>query len=295
MHRFHLSSLARRASGLVLAATLVISLVACSQPNTPSAGGGSPAAPATSDIVLASTTSTQDSGLFDVLIPAFEAANPAYKVKVVAVGSGEALALGQSKDADVLLVHSPSAETSFVAAGFGTDRKPVMYNDFIIVGPSSDPAKIKGDASAADAFKKIAEAKAAFVSRGDKSGTYTKELSIWTSATVSPDGQAWYLSTGQGMGESLLIANEKLGYTLVDRATWLTNKDKNPDLGSLVEGDKKLFNPYHVILVPGAKNMAGAKAFEDWIVGTEGQKVIGDFGVTDFGQQIFVPNAGAAS
>lgn len=295
MHQYHIPPLLRRTSGLALAAALVISLAACSQPSTPSAGSGAPAAPAISDILLASTTSTQDSGLFDVLIPAFEKANPTFNVKVVAVGSGEALALGQSKDADVLLVHSPSAETSFVAAGFGTDRKPVMYNDFVIVGPASDPAKIEGDASAADAFKKIAKMKSTFVSRGDKSGTYTKEVSIWTSSTVNPTGQAWYLSTGQGMGESLLIANEKLGYTLVDRATWLTNKDKNPDLTALVEGDKKLFNPYHVILVPGAKNMAGGKAFGDWIVGTEGQKVIGEFGVASFGQQIFVPNAGAAS
>jgi len=292
MRRSDMPPVFRRATGFVLVAALGFALTACSQPSagTPAASGTS-----TTDITLASTTSTQDSGLFDVLIPAFEAANPAYKVKVVAVGSGEALNLGQNKDADVLLVHSPSAETSFVAAGFGTDRKPVMYNDFVIVGPAADPAKIKGDASSVDAFAKIAAAKSVFVSRGDTSGTYTKEASIWASATVDPKGQAWYLSTGQGMGETLQVANEKHGYTLVDRATWLTNADKNPELTLLLEGETKLFNPYHVILIPGAKNAAGAKAFEDWIVGADGQKVIGEFGVAQFGQQIFVPNANAAN
>ncbi len=289
MRRSSLPPYLRRATGLVLVAALGLVLAACSQPSA----SAPPAA--NKDVILASTTSTQDSGLFDVLIPAFEAANPAFKVKVVAVGSGEALKLGETKDADVLLVHSPAAETSFVASGFGTDRKPVMYNDFVIVGPATDPAKIKGDASVVDAFAKIAAAKSVFVSRGDNSGTFTKEMSVWTSATVTPKGQPWYLSSGQGMGETLKIANEKLGYTIVDRATWLTNAATNPDLKLLLEGDKKLFNPYHVILVPGAKNAAGAKAFQDWIVSPAGQKVIGEFGVTKFGQQIFVPNAGAAS
>jgi tungstate transport system substrate-binding protein len=278
----------RRAACLVLAAILVLSLAACSQPSAP-------ATTTPTDVILASTTSTQDSGLFDVLIPAFEKDNPSYKVKVVAVGSGAALTLGEKKDADVLLVHSPTSEIAFVASGFGADRKPVMYNDFLIVGPATDPAKIKGLTSAVEAFKKIAAAKATFVSRGDNSGTYTKEVSIWTSATVETTGAAWYVSTGQGMGAVLGIANEKMGYTLVDRATWLTNKDKNPDLTVLVEGDKKLFNPYHVILIPGARNVAGGKAFEDWIVGLAGQKVIGEFGVAKYGEQIFVPDAGATS
>lgn len=274
---------------LAFAASFVLALAACSVPADK--GGTEPEV--TSDVILASTTSTQDSGLFDVLIAAFETANPAYKVKVVAVGSGEAIELGRNKDADVLLVHSPSAETSFVAAGLGTGRAAVMYNDFVIVGPKDDPASISGSASAADAFKKIAGRKSYFVSRGDNSGTYTKEVSVWSSATVEPKGSKWYLSTGQGMGETLKIANEKLGYTLVDRATWLTNVDRNPDLTLLVEGDKKLFNPYHVILIPGARNEAGGKAFADWVVSSEGRKVIGEFGVAEFGQQIFVPNAGA--
>jgi len=282
----------RRAIGVVLSGILAMSLAACSAPSAPTTS-----APKVSDVILASTTSTQDSGLFDVLIPAFEKDNPTYKIKVVAVGSGAALTLGQKKDADVLLVHSPAAELTFVAAGYGTDRKPVMYNDFLLVGPTSDPAKIKDTTSAVAAFVKIAKAKATFVTRADNSGTYTKELSIWASGTIEPTSSVdpWYLSTGAAMGVSLGIANEKQGYILVDRATWLTNKDKNPGLAVMVEGDKKLFNPYHVILIPGARNPAGAKAFEDWIVGPAGQKVIGDFGVAKYGQQIFVPNAGATS
>jgi len=282
----------RRAIGVALSGILAMSLAACSAPSAPTTS-----APKVSDVILASTTSTQDSGLFDVLIPAFEKDNPTYKIKVVAVGSGAALTLGQKKDADVLLVHSPAAELTFVAAGYGTDRKPVMYNDFLLVGPTSDPAKIKDTTSAVAAFVKIAKAKATFVTRADNSGTYTKELSIWASGTIEPTSSVdpWYLSTGAAMGVSLGIANEKQGYILVDRATWLTNKDKNPGLAVMVEGDKKLFNPYHVILIPGARNPAGAKAFEDWIVGPAGQKVIGDFGVAKYGQQIFVPNAGATS
>lgn len=282
----------RRAIGVVLSGILAISLSACSAPSALTS-----TAPKASDVMLASTTSTQDSGLFDVLIPAFEKDNPTYKLKVVAVGSGAALTLGQKKDADVLLVHSPAAELKFMTAGYGTDRKPVMYNDFLLVGPTSDPAKIKDTTSAVAAFVKIAKAKATFVTRADNSGTYTKELSIWASGTIEPTSSVdpWYLSTGAAMGVSLGIANEKQGYILVDRATWLTNKDKNPGLAVMVEGDKKLFNPYHVILIPGARNPAGAKAFEDWIVGPAGQKVIGEFGVAKYGQQVFVPDSGATS
>lgn len=280
----------RRAVGLVLTATLALTLTACSQPATPAS-----TTVTKSDVILASTTSTQDSGLFDVLIPAFEKDNPTFKVNVVAVGSGAALTLGEKKDADVLLVHSPAAETSFVASGFGIDRRSVMYNDFLIVGPTGDPARIKDTTSAIEAFQRIATTKSPFISRGDNSGTNTKEVSIWTSSTVETTAGAWYVSTGQGMGAVLGIANEKRGYTLVDRATWLTNADKNPDLKILLEGDKKLFNPYHVILIPDARNIAGGKAFADWIVSPAGQKVIGEFGVAKYGQQIFVPNAGAAS
>jgi len=252
-------------------------------------GGAGP-----TQVILSTTTSTQDSGLLDALLPIFEKQYN-HTVKTVAVGSGEAIKMGERGDADVVLAHDRAAEEKAVAAGYLLERVKVMYNDFIIVGPAADPAKIKGDASSVDAFAKIAAAKSVFVSRGDTSGTYTKEASIWASATVDPKGQAWYLSTGQGMGETLQVANEKHGYTLVDRATWLTNADKNPELTLLLEGETKLFNPYHVILIPGAKNAAGAKAFEDWIVGADGQKVIGEFGVAQFGQQIFVPNANAAN
>ena len=244
---------------------------------------------AKSDLLLASTTSTQDSGLFDVLIPAFEAAYPQYVVKVTAVGSGEALKLGENKDADVLLVHSPAAEKTFMEAGFGIERKDVMYNDFIIVGPSSDPAGIKGLKTAVEAFTKISAAKSLFYSRADKSGTNAKELAIWKAAGIEPAGD-WYQSTGQGMGETLKIANEKLGYTLADRATYLSAKE-GLDLEILVEGDTLLYNQYGVIVVAGAGNEQGAKDFLTWITSAEGQDVIGKYGVEKFGQALFVPNA----
>ena len=245
-------------------------------------------------LVLASTTSTQDSGLFDVLIPAFKAAHPQYDIKVVAVGSGEALKLGQTGDADVLLVHSPAAETDFMTAGYGVDRKAVMYNDFIIVGPVADPAAIKGMTDAAAAFKKIADAKALFYSRNDKSGTNTKELAIWKAATIAPAGD-WYQSTGQGMGETLTIADQKGGYTPVDRATWLAKKDSLKNLALLVEGDKALFNQYHVITCKAAKNVQGANDFMNWIVMPDVQQnVITAFGLEKYGQALFIPNADSA-
>lgn len=242
-----------------------------------------------SDMVLASTTSTQDSGLFDVLIPAFEKDNPQYKVKVVAVGSGEALKLGETKDADVLLVHSPAAEVAFIKAGFGVERKDVMYNDFLIVGSASDPAKIKGMPVAADALKAIAAAKATMITRADKSGTATKEATLWKAAGVTPSG-AWYQTTGQGMGESLKVASEKKAYILTDRATYLNLKG-TLDLVPLVEGDKALNNQYGVIVVTGAKNEAGGQAFFDWILSSAGQEVVKTYGVEKYGQPLFIPNA----
>jgi tungstate transport system substrate-binding protein len=276
----------RAATAVALAAVVVFALAACSAP----AQTSSKPAPKTVDFILASTTSTQDSGLFSVLIPAFEKDNPGYKVKVVAVGSGEAIQLGVKKDADVLLVHSPAAERSFVASGYADARYDVMYNDFVIVGPKSDPAKISGDTSAIDAFTKIANAKALFASRGDASGTDVKEKSIWTSATIDPKGQPWYLSTGQGMGETLKLASEKQAYTLADRATWLSMA-KNLDLTILVQGDKKLLNQYGVLVVKGAKNEAAGRVFEDWILSAKGQAVAGAFGIDKYGQRLFVPNA----
>jgi len=245
------------------------------------------------ELILATTTSTQDSGLLDVLIPQFEKEHD-YKVKTIAVGSGEALRLAGGGEADVVLAHSPKAEEDFMTAGNGESRLVVMHNDFIIVGPAGDPAGIKGASNAADAFKKIATAEGLFLSRGDQSGTNTKELSLWTSAGIQPSG-AWYQETGSGMGATLNVASEKQGYTLSDRGTYLAQK-KNLDLDLLVEGDKALFNQYHVIVVDPNKhsnvNAKGARAFASWITSPEVQKTIGEFGVKDYGQQLFIPDAG---
>jgi tungstate transport system substrate-binding protein len=253
-----------------------------------------PAAPANPDLILATTTSTQDSGLLDVLIPMFEQ-QTGYKVKTVAVGSGQAMEMGQQGNADVLLVHSPAAEKQFMTDGWGKDRTLIMHNDFIIVGPADDPAKIKG-LSAVDTFKAIAAAKATFVARADKSGTSTKELGIWTKAGIDPATTKpdWYIETGQGMGASLTITSEKAGYTLTDRATFLANK-ANLQLEILVEGDNSLLNVYHVITIPTDKwpkaNYDGAMAFLKFMTDPATQKVIGEFGVDKYGQQLFVPDA----
>ena len=242
----------------------------------------------TTDLILASTTSTQDSGLFDVLIPAFEEANPEYKVKVIAVGTGEALEMGENKDADVLLVHAKAKEEAFVADGFGTERQDVMYNDFIIVGPAADPAGIEG-MTVVDALEKISDAGEVFVSRGDESGTHSAEKKLWETADITPAGD-WYMSAGQGMGDVLKIASETPGYTMTDRATYLNLKDTLA-LEILVEGDAVLFNQYGVIPVVDASNPEGAQAFADWIVSEDGQAVIADYGIEEFGDPLFFPNA----
>jgi tungstate transport system substrate-binding protein len=245
------------------------------------------------EFILATTTSTQDSGLLDVLIPAFEKTS-GYSVKVVAVGSGEALKMGQEGNADVLLVHSPAAEKTFMDGGFGSERILVMHNDFIIIGPAADPAGIKGMTSAVEAFKKIAGTSAPFFSRGDDSGTHKMELSLWKNASITPEGD-WYQESGQGMGATLMIASEKDAYTLTDRATYLANKSVLR-LDILVEGDKALLNIYHVILVNPTKwpkvNADGAKAFAAFLVSKDGQDLIGMFGVDKYGQQLFIPDAG---
>ena len=254
-----------------------------------------PVKPANPNLIMATTTSTQDSGLLDVLVPMFES-ETGYVVKVVAVGSGQALQMGQDGNADVLLVHSPSAEKNYMALAYGKERLLVMHNDFIIVGPASDPAKIKGDTNAVDAFKKIAAAQALFISRGDASGTNTKELALWKSASVDPASSkpAWYVETGQGMGASLTIASEKGAYTLTDRATYLANKG-NLKLDILTEKDNALLNVYHVITVNPDKwpkvNYQGALAFAKWITSAPVQEVIGKFGVDKYGQQLFIPDA----
>ena len=245
-------------------------------------------------VILATTTSTQDSGLLDVLLPMFEK-QTGYFVKTIAVGSGQAMAMGQKGEADVLLVHSPAAEQKFMADGFGVNRKLVMHNDYIIVGPADDPAKIKGMKSTPESFKKIASAAGLFLSRGDNSGTNAKEKEVWKAAGINPEGQKWYQQTGLGMGQTLNVANEKDGYTLADRGTYLSLK-KNLKLDILMEGDAILLNIYHVIEVNPTKwpkvNVAGAKAFSDFMVAKATQDVIKTYGVEKFGAPLFFPDAG---
>ena len=256
--------------------------------------GSSMAFAQTKTVILATTTSTQDSGLLDVLLPIFEK-NTSYFVKTIAVGSGQAMAMGQKGEADVLLVHSPDAEKKFVAEGYGINRRLVMHNDFVVLGPPDDPAKIKGIRSATESFKKIASANALFLSRGDNSGTHAKEKSVWKAAGINPEKEKWYQQTGLGMGQTLNVAAEKKGYTLADRGTYLALK-KNLGLDILVEGDAVLLNIYHVIEVNPAKwpkvNTAGAKAFADFMVAKETQGIIKTFGVDKFGSPLFFPDAG---
>ena len=245
-------------------------------------------------IILATTTSTQDSGLLDVLIPAFEK-KAGFFVKTIAVGSGQAMTMGQKGEADVLLVHSPDAEKKFVAEAYGINRRIIMHNDYIILGSPEDPAKLKGVKATTEAFKKVASAQALFLSRGDNSGTHSKEKAIWKAAGINPEKEKWYQQTGLGMGQTMNVASEKKGYTLADRGTYLALK-KNLSLDILVEGDAILLNVYHVIEVNPAKwpkvNAAGAKAFADFMVSKETQEIIRTFGVDKFGAPLFFPDAG---
>jgi len=254
----------------------------------------SPALAASKSIILATTTSTQDSGLLDVLIPLFEKES-GYFVKTIAVGSGQAMAMGQKGEADVLLVHSPDAEKKFMAEKAGSSRQLVMHNDFVVVGPATDPAKLRGSKTSAEAFRKIAAGQSLFLSRGDNSGTHAKEKGLWKAAGVTPDSQKWYQQTGLGMGQTLSVADEKKGYTLTDRATYLALK-KNLKLAIVLERDPKLLNIYHVIEVNAVKwpkvNSAGARAFAAFMVSKKTQKVIGGFGVAKFGAPLFFPDAG---
>jgi len=253
-----------------------------------------PASAAPKSVILATTTSTQDSGLLDVLIPIFEKES-GYFVKTIAVGSGQAMAMGKKGEADVLLVHSPDDEKKFMAEGFGVTRRLVMHNDFIIVGPAGDPAGIRSAKTSADAMKMIAKAGSLFLSRGDNSGTHAKEKKLWKTAGINPDGQKWYQQTGLGMGDTLNVAAEKKGYTLADRGTYLALR-KNLGLAILMEGDAKLLNVYHVIELNTAKwpkiNAAGGKAFADFMVSRKVQEIIGKFGVEKFGSPLFFPDAG---
>lgn len=245
-------------------------------------------------IILATTTSTQDSGLLDALLPVFEK-QTGYFVKTIAVGSGQAMTMGKRGEADLLLVHSPDAEKKFMAEGGGINRRLVMHNDFILLGPAADPAKIKGAKTSVDALKKISSASALFLSRGDNSGTHAKEKALWKGAGINPEGQKWYQQTGLGMGQTLNVASEKKGYTLADRGTWLALK-KNLGLELLVQGDASLLNIYHLIEVNPAKwpkvNTAGAKALSDFILSRKAQDMIRTFGVSKFGAPLFFPDAG---
>lgn len=251
-------------------------------------------APTNPNIILATTTSTQDSGLLDVLVPMFEE-QTGYVVQTVAVGTGEALKMGEEGNADVLLVHAPSSEVALMDAGFGKDRMLVMHNDYIIVGPSADPAAIKG-LGPKDAFLAIYNVGANFVSRGDDSGTHKKEVSFWTKAEKDPrtEKPEWFIETGQGMGASLTVASEKGAYILTDRATYLANKD-NLELEILLEGNNAFLNVYHVITVNPEKwsavNYDGAMAFAKFITDPATQAVIAEFGVEKFGQPLFIPDA----
>jgi tungstate transport system substrate-binding protein len=245
-------------------------------------------------IKCASTTSTQNSGMFDYLLPIFEK-KTGLKVDVVAVGTGAAIEIGKRGDADVVMVHAKEQELKAVKEGAFVNRHDLMYNDFVIIGPANDPLKIKGMKSATEAFKKIAAQSSPFVSRGDKSGTHSKELSLWKAAGLDPKGQKWYLEVGQGMEKTQRIANEKRGYTLTDRGTWLATKDKDKlEMVVVLEGDPVLFNQYGVMAVNPEKHKQAkhkeAMVFINWLISPEGQQAIGAF-KDKHGNQLFIPNA----
>lgn len=274
----------------ILVMSLMLIVSGCGQ----NAQQGAEQAPELKTLRLATTTSTEDSGLLDYILPEMEK-DIGYKVDVIAVGTGQAIQMGEAGDVDVILVHARAAEDKFVADGFGVDRRDVMYNDFLLIGPEEDPANIKGETDVAAAFKKIADEKATFVSRGDSSGTHSKELSLWKAADIILEGdQEWYVETGQGMGDTYRIADEMKGYTLIDRATFLANKDKY-ELVIIVEGDERMFNPYGVIPVNPEKfphvDYEGATKFSEWLVSDKGQKMIGEFGVEEYGLPLFFPDA----
>lgn len=280
---------------------LALLLAACGgQPVAPAATGATASAGVARTLRLATTTSTADTGLLDALLPDFEQRYNA-NVEVIAVGTGQALTLGENGDADVLLVHARAREDAFVAAGYGINRRDVMYNDFVVVGPASDPAQVGAAPDVRTAFQRIAATAATFASRGDDSGTFTKEQSLWASAAITPTAELdWYKSLGQGMGETLILSNEQRAYTLTDRGTFLSMRDRLPDLTILLGGatiqansDPALRNPYGVIQVNPARhagvNAELAAAFSDWLVTPEVQQRIGTFGQDRFGQPLFYP------
>src|SRR4051794_40671993 len=270
----------------MLVATIVVAAGCGSDSGSSSGTSGA----ASGQMVMATTTSTRDTGLLDTLVPAFEKATDC-SVKTVAVGSGQALDLGARGQADVLLVHSPAAEQTFIKQGHGLSRKAVMYNDFVLVGPPADPAKTASAGGIEPALRAIAKTTASFASRADDSGTNAKELALWQKAGLTPSG-SWYIKTGQGMGPTLVIADQKGAYTLSDRGTFLATKNLASKI--LVQGDPELLNPYHVIVVRHqGTNVGCAKAFSAWITSAASQRLIGGFGKRRYGQALFHPDAGA--
>lgn len=271
-------------TGLIVALSLVAAITGCGEEETKPEER--------TELILATTTSTQDSGLLDEWVPMFEEENP-YVVKVIAVGSGAAMEMGRNGECDVMLVHSPAAEEELVEEGYAVDRNAVMHNDFIIVGPASNPANIADDMEAKDAFAAISTSQSKFISRADESGTHTKELNVWKAAGISPEG-AWYVESGKGMGDTLRIASEEGAYTLSDRGTYLSMKDEL-ELEILSEGDPILFNNYHVMNVNPEKwpdvNHEGAKAFNQFCVSPQAQEFLDEFGVEEYGQPLFYPDA----
>jgi tungstate transport system substrate-binding protein len=246
-------------------------------------------------VILATTTSTRDAGLLDSLLPVFER-QTRYTVKVIAVGSGQALAMGRRGDADVVLSHAPEAERALVDSGYFVTRRLVMHNDFLIVGPPGDPAELRGMTDPVVALQRIAQHAAPFVSRGDQSGTHQMEQKLWRIAGIRPpDAAGWYTESGHGMGETLQMTDQKRAYTITDRATYLAWRDKL-QLGPVVEGDPRLYNVYHVLELNPRNapriNIAGGRAFADFLVSAEAQRLIGEFGKARFGQSLFVPDAG---
>ncbi len=291
----------KKLSYLLLLLVILVSLTACAPVTQAPSATEAPVlteeptrpAPENPEIILATTTSTRDSGLLDVILPIFEA-QTGYVVKMIAVGTGEALKMGEEGNADVLMVHAPASEITFMENGFGKQRELMMHNDFVLVGPASDPAGIKSASSAIEALTMIATAKVPFASRADDSGTHKMEVKLWTNAEITPAGD-WYLETGQGMADTLRVASEKFAYTLTDRATYLFQKD-NLDLDILYEGDPVFLNIYHVITVNPDKwplvNAEGAQAFLDFTISPEIQSIILDYGKDKFGQPLFVPDYG---
>lgn len=288
----------KKVLAVLLAMAMVLSFAACgSEPAEDDADGGDQTE-TLGTVILATTTSTKDSGLLDYILPEFTA-QTGWEVDVVSVGSGEAMAMGEAGEADILLVHSPAAEKTFVEGGHADQhgRADVMYNDFVLIGPSDDPAGIAaaGANDAIAAFTAIAENEAAFISRGDESGTHKKELSVWEKAAIDPAGD-WYISAGAGMGAVITMADEKLAYTLSDRATWLNNGGET-ELTIVSEKDPSGIynNQYGVICVNPEKNeqinSEGAEAFREWLLSAETQELIGGYGVEEYGAPLFTPNA----